>query len=130
MVQPAVPTCTAPKSREVALSVRKGEGSPVPVQGRLAPPPPVQVTVSLESPPAVGEKPMETTWLCPEARDQVPPLITEKGGGTEAAPESVPPPALLTSKVRSLLEPSCTTPKSREVGAPGLIRRQTWVMPI
>lgn len=64
----------------------------------------------------VGLKRTVTVWLWPAPRLKEPPETTLKGALVVALPVSVPPPVLLTVKVRSALPPTGTLPKFWELG--------------
>jgi len=88
--------------------------APTPVTTRVTLPPfAVKLRFTLAVAAAVGLKRTVTACVAPTpTRLNEPPDTTLKGAGTDAVPDTVPPPVFCTVKVRSAKLPMFTVPKS------------------
>jgi hypothetical protein len=114
-----LPTVTSPKSKEVGVTESRGLDTsvPVPLKVTLASPPSeLTLTVPVKVPVPVGLKRTVMVRLTPVPRLKEPPETMLKGAEVVAVPVRVPPPTLVTVKLRSLLLSTVTLPKAREVG--------------
>jgi hypothetical protein len=98
------------------LSTITSTGAPPvarPITGRVVPPPPVNATLVVFVPAAVGlyRTTTATVWLA--VRLYGLPDTTENGAATLALPLSVPPPTFCTWNTRLEVAPTVSVPKSK-----------------